>query len=237
MEIKPYGDDALLVNFDQTIDPEVNRSVLQLDRLMHSQSTQKVRYTIPAYCSLVVVFDPRHTSFRDLRNLIRNQASLSANTPEVAHRRLLIPVCYHPDYGLDLINLSEQLQIDPDLLIQQHCDQVYQVYMLGFLPGFVYMGKLPSRLFCARKQKPRKVVPAQSVGLAGAQTGIYPQEAPGGWQIIGKTPVPTFTPQQREPFLFQAGDLVKFKPITQEQFLEVEAQIANRQFQLETFNV
>ncbi len=235
MEIKPYGDFAMLVNFEQVIDKEVNQQVLALDEFIQNGNDGSIRCTIPAYCSLVIVFDPKRTSYHDLRILIlKYEGSKTTKTPKPS-RRLLIPVCYHEDFGLDLIELSASLKLKANQLIDQHCAKVYQVYMLGFLPGFAYMGKLDAALHCSRKAEPRKQVPAKSVGLAGAQTGIYPSHAPGGWQIVGRTPVPPFDYTKSQPFLFKPGDLVKFEAISKEQYHEIEAQVAHNQFKLQEF--
>ena len=123
-----------------------------------------------------------------------------------------------------------------DEVIVKHSATTFQVYMLGFLPGFAYMGKVDEALNCKRKKQPRKAVPARSVGLAGAQTGIYPQAAPGGWQIIGRTPLKPFDNNRNEPFLFRPGDRVKFDPISRDQFFEIEQLVDRGQYSLKYFD-
>ena len=235
MEIKPYGDFALLVNFQQAIDPEINQQVLALDDFLQNANDGSIQSTIPAYCSLVVVFDPKRTSYHDLRLLIQTFGQSKPEKPLKKGRRMLIPVCYHKDFGLDLTELSDQLQLAIDQIINMHCTDVYQVYMLGFLPGFAYMGKLTPELHCGRKKEPRKVVPAQSVGLAGAQTGIYPMDAPGGWQIVGRTPIAPFNHSKTQPFLYKPGDLVKFQAVSREQYHHIENEVALNQYNLQEF--
>jgi len=142
-------------------------------------------------------------------------------------RLLKIPVCYEAPYALDLIELSEAKGISKAEIIKLHTNQTYKVYMLGFLPGFVFMGKVVPELACNRKVTPRLRVPASSVGIAGFQTGIYPMISPGGWQILGRTPLKIFDPQKENPFLFQAGDEVNFYAITAEEYGKIENEKAN----------
>ena len=133
-----------------------------------------------------------------------------------------IPVCYELPYALDLQALSEEKGMATKKIIDLHTSQTYKVYMLGFMPGFTFMGKIVPALACKRKLNPRLQVPASSVGIAGFQTGIYPTTSPGGWQILGRTPLKIFNPQKENPFLFQAGDEVTFYSITKETFLSIE---------------
>ena len=142
-------------------------------------------------------------------------------------RLLKIPVCYQAPYALDLEALSKEKGVSKEEIIKLHTNQTYKVYMLGFLPGFVFMGKVVPELECNRKVTPRLRVPASSIGIAGFQTGIYPMISPGGWQILGRTPLKIFDPQKENPFLFQAGDEVNFYAITSEEYLKIKNEKAN----------
>ncbi|MEO1263031.1 MAG: 5-oxoprolinase subunit PxpB [Bacteroidota bacterium] len=225
INIVPYGDTALLINFEQTIEPRVNREVVELTHQLEEAHIPGVEFCTPAYCSVTVGFDPELISFDLLKELIftlnknKNIKTKSFNSNKKKWR---IPVCYDPPFALDLQDLNKQLNISEKEIIRLHTATIYQIYMLGFLPGFAYMGVLPDSLKCTRKENPRLKVPAQSVGLAGLQTGIYPMAAPGGWQIIGRTPISIFNVQNDNPFLFSAGDFVQFFPIKEHEFEKIE---------------
>lgn len=223
MDIHPYGDCALLVNFEQQIDPEINARVIALNEAIGAAGLSGITFCIPAYCSLMVGYDPAAAQFEILREQIVTLARDSARTSDRSPaRRLKIPVCYEEPYAMDFEDLCRQTSRSREEIIGLHTSAVFRVYMLGFLPGFAYMGRLPEALVCARKTTPRVRVPARSVGLAGHQTGIYPSDAPGGWQIIGRTPLRVFDGAKENPFLFQPGDEVVFESIPAEAFERME---------------
>jgi len=216
----PFGDSALLINFEQRIDPKINRKVIQWYQAIKSAKIKGTTFCSPAYCSITIGYQPHQITFNALQERI---ASLEIHQgAETKIRELKIPVCYDPKYALDLHQVSPKLGLTPDEVIALHTSVAYQVYMIGFLPGFTYMGTLHKKLECKRKATPRLKVPARSVGLAGLQTGIYPGEAPGGWQIIGRTPVEIFDSSKAEPYLFRPGDTVTFYSITAKEFLQME---------------
>ncbi len=230
MTILPYGNNALLVNFDQEISAEILKKVKLLEA--HLQENEAVVSLIPAYCSLTVVFDTNKTSFDLLSATIKNfrfsQAHKLSNI-----KKIRLPVCYDVSFGWDLNDLSEALALSPPALIDLHSKKIYDTYMIGFLPGFPYLGKTVEKLYCQRKAVPRKQVACGSVALAGSQTGIYPMQAPGGWQIIGRTPIPIFQPANEDPFLIKPGDQVQFNAISKKEFESIEAAIIERSFQWE----
>ncbi|MCB0685606.1 MAG: 5-oxoprolinase subunit PxpB [Saprospiraceae bacterium] len=222
MYFYPLGDDALLINFEQKINREINQEVAKLTSYLRKKKVDGIRYYIPAYCSLTVGYDPVKWNFTDLTERIRRFSDKTyRESLEYNSRFWKIPVCYDPQYALDLPALASEKNVSEEQIVTWHLSCKYQVYMLGFLPGFVYLGDLPETLHCQRKKQPRMKVPAQSVALAGAQTGIYPSSAPGGWQIIGKTPLSIFNPENEEPFLFQMGDQVLFYQVDNTDFLEI----------------
>ena len=224
--IQPYGDQAILINFEQKIDPAINAAVIALKKAIEIAEVIGITYMIPAYCSLTVGYNRGIIDYKTLIKIIEQIADnqLQISTDEVAQsgiRQLKIPVCYELPYALDLAELSKTKGLAIEKIIQLHTSQTYKVYMLGFMPGFTFMGKIVPTLACKRKLNPRLKVPASSVGIAGFQTGIYPPTSPGGWQILGRTPLKIFNPQKENPFLFQAGDEVTFYPITIEEFKEI----------------
>lgn len=221
-EIIPYGDRAILINFDQRIDPEINQAVIQLGQAIEAAGWAGVQYLIPAYSSLTLAYDPSLTTFPILKKAIKALHEVSSVSSSRGHRTIIIPVCYEEHFAWDLAHIAQASQLSPEAVIRLHTSTTYRVYMLGFLPGFVYLGRLPEALKCKRKTTPRLKVPAQAVALAGFQTGIYPSEAPGGWQIVGKTPVRVFDPRLEDPFLFRAGDNVSFRSISRKEFEQIE---------------
>ena len=217
----PYGESALLINFEQKIEEAIHTQVIELKAAIETAQLPGVSFLIPAYCSLTVGYNPEELDYDTLCVLIKNLETNGTPIRKNLTRKLSIPVCYDLEFGLDLKDLATEKQVSIQEIIQLHTSTIFRVYMLGFLPGFTYMGKLPKSLVCARKTTPRLRVPALSVGLAGYQTGIYPSEAPGGWQIIGRTPIPIFDTRKKQPFLFQAGDQVQFKAISKKEFNQI----------------
>lgn len=232
IEILPYGESAMLVNFEQKIDQSVNARVITLyDRL---KTDSAIHYLIPAYCSLTIGFDQNQINYQTLSARIRNDFNQSLEALSTASRHVTIPVCYEPGYALDMDEVSEQTGLSSGAIIEAHTREKYQVYMLGFVAGFAYLGVLPEALQCSRKASPRKEVISGSVGLAGLQTGIYPTNAPGGWQIIGQTPIKTFNPNSQEPNLLKPGDTVCFSAINNHEFQLLKGENERGTFNLET---
>ena len=231
IEIKEMGDQAILVNVEPSIDPEVNKQIIRLVHAIQKEDLPGIRFWIPAYCSLTVGYDPEITSKGELKSVLLALATdLASLSFDRIGRKLKIPVCYESVFAPDMEAVKKLTGLSSQIIIDLHTSSSYQVYMIGFLPGFAYMGILPKELRCPRKQVPRLKVPKGSVGLAGLQTGIYPSSAPGGWQLIGRTPIPAFQVNRREPFLFQAGDSVQFRPISAIEYTAITAQISSGVF-------
>lgn len=217
MICQKFGDKAVLVNFDQKIDPEVNLKVIRLYTQLEKSKVKGIAYFIPAYCSLTIGYDPSLVAYEKMVSLIHS-IDLESVEDVFPSKLLEIPVCYHENFAWDMQEVSLQTGLDPDRIVGIHTSIEFQVYMVGFLPGFPYLGRLPETLHCSRKTNPRLKVPALSVAIAGAQAGIYPVASPGGWQIIGRTLLPVFRPWAEEPFLLKAGDKVRFYAITLEEY-------------------
>lgn len=212
--IRPLGDSAILVQLGDRIHPALNARIHVLDALL--QNAPGIVETAPAYCTLLVHYDPLSSPYDQIANLIKDKISL---LDDAAHRpsgRLEIPLLYGGASGPDLEPVAAALSLSPLEVIRLHSGREYTVYMMGFTPGFPYMGILDDRLGLPRKSTPQTRVPAGSVAIAGAQTGIYPVDSPGGWHIIGWTPLKLFDPASQMPFLFAPGDVVKFVPIEKE---------------------
>lgn len=225
MNVIPYGDSALLLNFEQNIDEKINQEVIAWEKCFR-EFAEGIQFIIPAYCSLTVGFDTTQTSFEELKDWILHQESLiSLKQENTASSIKYIPVCYEEIFALDKEEVQKQTNLSWESIIQLHTNRVYRVFMLGFLPGFPYLGKVPEKLYVHRKRIPSLQIPARSVGLAGFQTGIYPSEAPGGWQIIGRTPISIFNPAQENPFLLQAGEQIQFYVISKSKFEKMQKEI------------
>lgn len=227
--IKPFGDSAILIEWEQCIDADINRQVMALAELLHAAGPEGLLDLIPAYCSLTVCFNPARITYGRLAGWLQENMAGADSQPQT-ERRLRIPVCYEGELAPDLEEVARYTGLSAAEVIARHCQPSYRVFMLGFLPGFPYLGVLDAALECRRKPSPRARVPAGAVGLAGRQTGIYPTVAPGGWQLIGRTPVRLYNPRADEPFLFQPGDRVGFHPIARPQYDELEAAVAADRF-------
>lgn len=222
VEIYSLGDGAVTINFGDEISPDTNKRVIQLDRHFNSSPFSGFIETVPAYASLTVFYDVFQvgknfsgfqTTFDAVKNLVESALENAVKPAENSSRLIEIPVCFAEEYALDLEFITETKNLTKSEVIKIFTSQTYQVYMLGFLPGFAYMGETDEKIAVLRKESPRTSVPKGSVGIAGRQTGIYPLSSPGGWQIIGRTNLELFTPNAEKPALLQTGDLVKFYPV------------------------
>jgi len=212
------GDSALTIEFGAAIDPLINRRVQTLYKKLKTDPPSGVIDLIPTYRSLLIQYDPISLSDEHLRKIISSLMDEAEGLVKEAARIVEVPVCYGKGFGLDLEEVAAYHQLTVDDVIRIHSQSTYQVYMIGFTPGFPFMGGLDKRLLTPRKKIPREIVPAGTVGLAGQQTGIYPIESPGGWQLIGRTPIKLFDLCLGDPFYLKPGDQVIFKPISKEEF-------------------
>ena len=204
------GDASLLVEVGDTIDLNVNDRVRRLFMAVKGRLWDSLLDAVPAYCSLLLVFDPLKTDATQLQKAMDRLFHGLDELDIPAPRTFEIPVVYGEAYGPDLDWVSRYHGISPEEVIRLHTETLYHVFMIGFSPGFSYLGELPEALDTPRKETPRTVVPKGSVGLAQRQTGIYPSPSPGGWQIIGRTPLALFNPLNDPPALLQMGDRVRF---------------------------
>ncbi len=216
--IVPAGDSALIVEFEERIDPAINARAIALADSLQAAAIAGVRDVVPTYRSVAVFFDPLRTNYDTLLERIERDAGRPA--PDAARQAepLRIPVCYGGDLGPDLGAVAAFGGISADEVIALHASATYRVFMLGFVPGFAYMGIVDARIAAPRHSTPRVRVPAGSVGIAGVQTGIYPAETPGGWQLIGRTPIKPFDANRAQPFLMKAGDAVRFYAIDRAEY-------------------
>jgi inhibitor of KinA len=201
----------LLVELEPAIDPVVNERAILLASRLRDRNARGVRDIAPGYCTLGVHYDPLQTDLAALEQAIEREFAALASLEAIAERPVIeIPVNYGGEYGPDLEAVAAHAQCSTAEVIRRHGDRTYRVYMLGFVPGFAYMGRVDSSIAAPRHRVPRERVRAGSVGIAGLQTGVYPVESPGGWQLIGHTTTVMFDPGRDKPSLLAAGDLVRF---------------------------
>lgn len=214
----PVGDTGLLVSFEQRIAQSVGAAVAALNTRVAAAAIPGVVETVPAFATLLIFYDPLVTEYDAVADAVQKLAQAPGSDTAAGEGRLVeIPVCYGGTFGPDLPFVAEHAGLTEKEVIELHAGREYRIYMLGFLPGFPYLGGLDERLFTPRLPTPRTAIPAGSVGIGGEQTGVYPIASPGGWQLIGRTPLKLFDPSVgRLPYA--AGDRIRFCPITQDEF-------------------
>ncbi len=215
------GDQGLLVDYGEGVDPAVNAKVRTMALTMKNNLPAGIKEIIPTYRSLLVVYDPGQTNPYILEHFM-DELEEGAEKESIPDSTVVkIPVCYGGDYGPDIETVASVNGITVKDVISIHSEPEYLIYMVGFTPGFPFLGGLSEKLTTPRLKTPRLKVPKGSVGIANNQTGVYPVESPGGWQLIGQTPLNLFDPSRSNPFLYQAGDKIKFQPITNHEFRDV----------------
>ena len=204
-------------------DPAINARAIALADAIQTAGIDGVRDVVPTFRSVAIYFDPLHTDFDAVTNCIEREAARPTQPASDARVPLRIPVCYGGELGPDLATVAVFADMSEADVVRAHAKTAYRVFMLGFVPGFAYLGIVDQRIAMPRRSTPRVRVPVGSVGIAGVQTGIYPAETPGGWQLIGRTPARPFDPTREEPFLMKAGDAVQFYPIDRDEYARLTA--------------
>jgi inhibitor of KinA len=216
------GDRALVVEFGRRVDAATNARVQAAAEYLLAHPIPAVTDVVPAYAALTVHFDPLAVMaerrgadvFEVIRDAVAAALEKAPEAPRRKPRTVEIPVCYGGACGEDLAEVAAHHGLEPDDVIRLHAAPIYEVHLLGFVPGFAYLGGLDRRIATPRRDAPRKVIPAGSVGIGGEQTGVYPSETPGGWNLIGRSPLPLFRAEADPPNLLVPGDRVKFVPIS-----------------------
>jgi len=218
MRITPLGDSALLVEYSSEIDAGVNAAVLAASERVRQSRLSGVRDVVPAFASFAVHFDPIVADVTALRGVIARAAAAAPDVQVPEAAALEIPVCYGGAFGPDLPGVATWAGCTSEQVVAAHTGRSYRVFMVGFLPGFPYLAPVDDRIAMPRRDSPRPHVAAGSVGIAGRQTGIYPCDSPGGWQIIGRTPLILFDPVRDPTTLVAPGQRVRFCPISPSEF-------------------
>lgn len=225
-ELVRDGDSALVLTWPARLDPDINARCVAVAEALRRRPVHGVRDVVEAYATVTVHFDPLAGDVDGIAAVLRRLASeVTASAARRAHRprrEIRLPVCYGGARGPDLADVAQFGRCSEADVVERHSGAAYRVYMLGFLPGFAYMGAVDPRIAAPRRAVPRVHVPAGSVGIAARQTGVYPVASPGGWQLIGRTPVRIFDMARRDPFLLAAGDLVRFEPIDEAAYDRLE---------------
>ena len=228
----PAGDKALSVELGDSISTEINRKVRALFLSIEKAEMPGVTDLVPTYRSVLVYYDPLHVSLPELEDRLTALEQHLDEASLEAPRVIEIPTLYGGEHGPDLAYLAEHNGLTPGEVIQVHSGTDYLVYMMGFTPGFPYLGGMSDRIAAPRLPTPRTAIPAGSVGIAEQQTGVYPTESPGGWRLIARTPVHLFDPRRDPPALVEVGDRVRFVPVTEDAYHEIERQVRAGSYQL-----
>lgn len=225
--LEPLGDNSIIIELGDDISREIQQKVKKVSSFFEEHSFDWMIETVPGFTTVAVFYDPLkietatlpyETVCEELTTLLEGLSVDQDAEPRIVE----IPVCYGGEFGPDLEEVAEHNGIAPEEVIDIHSNGEYTVYMIGFAPGFPYIGGMSEKITAPRRKNPRLKIPAGSVGIAGKQTGVYPIETPGGWQLIGRTPRKLFLPDGDTPSLLQAGDQIKFVPVSLEEFLKMK---------------
>ena len=220
--ISPLGDLAVVLSFGHEINEKTNRKIRHFINKLEREKVRGIVEWVPAYTSLTIYYQPGIIAYDTLKAELESISLSSGQSKPDRPFVYEIPVCYGGEWGQDLAYVADYHGLDEQEVINLHGNREYLIYMMGFMPGFPYLGGLPEKLAVPRLEKPRQKVMPGAVGIGGSQTGIYPADVPSGWRIIGTTPVTLFSPEKEEPFLFSSGHYIKFVPISKEQFLSIK---------------
>ena len=222
--ISPVGDRAISIDFGQVIDPTINRHIRQTIGRIKELQLEGIIELVPTYCALLVEYDAMLYSYSEICNIIEPTLEEGmTNTTNELVTVVEVPTVYGGEFGPDLSFVASHNHLSEGEVISIHSGTDYLVYMLGFIPGFTYLGGMDPRIATPRLSSPRTLIPAGSVGIAGEQTGTYPSDSPGGWQIIGRTPVTMYDISKAQAALLKAGDYVRYVPIDESEFHRIKA--------------
>lgn len=222
VSIVPFGETAVTLAFGQGIDPELHRQVKAVSHYLDNNPFPGLVEYVAAFASVTVFYDPVRLDGDTVAARLQAIVSKLEQEPPGTPRVVEIPVCYGGEFGPDLEFVAQHNSLTADAVIALHSGGQYLVYMLGFAPGFPYLGGMPEQIAAPRRESPRPAIPAGSVGIAGRQTGVYPITTPGGWQLIGRTPLDLFCPAADPPTLLCAGDMIRFRPINRQEYRDLK---------------
>lgn len=233
---KPFGNSAVLIEWPSKIDPEILSDIRCFSSKIQQQKIKDILEINFVYSSMLIIYNFNSAEYIDVVDKLKNLYKQEVETEDISKTIWEIPVCYDDEFGLDLAFIASEKKKSIHWVIAQHSSSIYTVYGVGFLPGFLYLGGLSKALHIPRKKIPRVSVSKGAVAIGGKQTGIYPKSSPGGWQLLGKTPISLFDVSNNEPCQIQVGDDIKFNPISKEDFIAIESKINQGTYQLKTLS-
>lgn len=233
LTFKAFGQSALLIEWPARLEENILNDILRLQSALENELIKGIVETVNAYNSLTVQFNPLKVSVVELQGKIKELYSKNISEVNGNSRVWKVPVCYDPSFGIDLEELSQSKKLSSDELTRLHCQHTYLVYFIGFLPGFLYLGGLPEKLHAPRRASPRLKISRGAVAIGGMQTGVYPSESPGGWNIIGNSPIDFFNPKSNPPCFAKAGDRIQFFPVNREEHREIRAEVLKGEYKIE----
>lgn len=226
----PVADQGILMQFGNVIDEKVNASIRSMVELLKEKPIRGVQEVIPTFCSLLVLYDSEKIRYQKIQKKLMSYEGKIKSDGSNKSKLYHIPVCYGESFGEDLDDVAVHAGLSTNEVIQIHSKSPYRIYMLGFLPGFAYLGGMDERIFCPRLTSPRTKIPAGSVGIGGEQTGIYPLDSPGGWRLLGRTPIPVYEPERTPAILYEAGEYIKFDPVTLKEYEAIKQDLLHNTY-------
>lgn len=231
MEIRRYSENSVTVYLGDEINEDTNKKLVHLKNELEKMEIVGVSEIVISYTSLIIYYDILKTTGKDVEDVLEKVDLAKLEKRSLKYNLVEIPVCYGGEYGPDL-ELFDDNGLSPKEVIELHSDTEYLVYMLGFMPGFPYLGGLDDRLFKERLETPRTSIPAGSVGIGGKQTGMYPFTSPGGWNLLGRTPIPLFDEKRDPQILYEAGDRIIYRSIDEEEYKQLQVQVENDDYKV-----
>ncbi len=232
IQILTEGDSSLLIVFGNEVSPDINRRISATVQLLKNQHIEGIVDLIPSYCALLINYNPQVIRYAEIRRRVEKILSMDAMAGESARKVVEIPVCYGGEYGPDLQTIADHAGLTAEEVIEIHTSRDYLIYMLGFLPGFCYLGGLDERIHTPRLANPRIRIREGSVGIGGSATGIYPMDSPGGWQLMGMTPVKTYDPSKEVPILLNAGEYIRFIRIDEAEYQRIKDLVSRGEYEV-----
>lgn len=232
------GECAVTVEFSREMDPRAGEAAVRLAGELRRRDAAGICEIIPTYRSVTICYDPFVISFDEIKKLTVSCMRRSRKGEQGdGGRRFYIPVCYGGRFGADLEYIARETGLDMREIVRRHISREYPINMIGFLPGFPYLSGMDETIAVPRLENPRELIPAGSVGIGGKQTGVYPIASPGGWRLIGRTPVRLYDPHRNPPVLYTAGDRIRFYPISEQEYARIEAEVAAGSYIVKTEEV